>query len=517
MNQRSYNIFFNLHTISGIIISAALFVIFFAGSFAFFRDEIANWQKNEEIALTENGITVNLDTVFDSLKNNYNLYGRDIEIAKHYNERRVSVNLSASKDSLATKEDKAGTFFYLDTQTYNTYTYVQSYTLGEFLYRLHFFAQIKYPFGYYLSGFVAFFFLFAIITGVLIHWDKIISNFYTFRPKAKFKTIWTDAHTALGTIGLPFQFVYAVTGAFFMLSLLMAAPNVMFLYNGNQQKLYEDLEYFDKPVALSYQKIETVPSVETFVDKTKKEWNGFEVSHIHIYNYADSNMQVAVEGELEKDIKFTGTGKVIYNAISGEILSKKNPITKTSYLDGVKNAMYKLHYGDYGGLTLRLISFVLGLISCFVIISGVLIWLVARDKKNVPEKKRRFNKILVNIYLSICLSMYPITALAFIAVKVFHPVGQSFIYKFYFIGWLLLSVFFFIKKSNYFTNKYCLLSGSILGLLIPIANGITTGNWLWKTYANNQFQSFFIDIFWIILAFTTLIITFKIKRKPLKP
>lgn len=33
----------------------------------------------------------------------------------------------------------------------------------------------------------------------------------------------------------------------------------------------------------------------------------------------------------------------------------------------------------------------IGIISCFIIISGILIWLVARDKKSVAEKKRKFN------------------------------------------------------------------------------------------------------------------------------
>ena len=46
MNIRRYNIYFHTHTISGIIICALLYVIFFAGSFTFFREEISAWQKN---------------------------------------------------------------------------------------------------------------------------------------------------------------------------------------------------------------------------------------------------------------------------------------------------------------------------------------------------------------------------------------------------------------------------------------------------------------------------------------
>ncbi len=512
MAQRTYNILFNLHTVSGIVISVALYVIFFAGSFSFFRDEIVNWERNEGV-ISKKEIPLNLDSVIDSLSGNYQLYGRDISITKYYEERRVNVSLSASKDSLATDEAKVSQFFYLDPLTYNTYTYINSYSLGEFLYRLHFFAQIYYPIGYYLSGFVAFFFLFAIITGVLVHWKKIVSNFYIFRPWSKLKTIWTDAHTALGMIGLPFQFVYAVTGAFFMLKLLIVAPSVFAIYGGDQAKLYEDLEYADPTFPFENNKEDSVISLNGFIDQTKATWENFNVSEVKIYNFGDANMHVAINGELDKKTKFTAPGKVVYKAYTGEVISKKDPVAQSSYLDGVKNVMFRLHYGDYGGYALKVISFILGIISCFVIISGVMIWLVARDKKNIPEKKRIFYNRVARIYLAICLSMYPITALSFIAVKIAQPAGLEFIYWFYFLGWLLLTTFFILKMDNYFTNKSCLLLGSIFGFLIPLVNGFTTGNWMWKSFAAGQDQILFIDVFWLITASITLFASFKLKKK----
>ena len=512
MNNRSYNILFHLHTISGIIISAGLFVIFFTGSFSFFRDEIANWQKEEYTQPTDQGITSNLDPIMDSLSKNYALYGRDLEIGRHYNERRVDINMTASKDSLASQEAKLGSFFYLDTDTFETYNYLESYTLGEFLYRLHFFAQIPYPYGYYISGLVSFFFLFAIITGILVHWNKIVSNFYTFRPRAKLKTIWTDAHTALGVIGLPFQFVYAVTGAFFMLNVLVASPNIMFLFDGNQETLYNELEMTEAAEPLAYEKIDQIPSMESFAQQARDKWEHINLTHLHIYNYADRNMKVTVEGELPKDDKYTGTAKLTFDA-QGRILAEKDPYTENTYLDGVKNFMYRIHYGDYAGYGLRIISFVLGLISCFVILSGVLIWLVAREKKSVAAGKRRFNRALVNVYVSVCLTLYPITALSFIAVKIYGEVDKSFVNDFYFISWLVLSVFFIWKKDNYFTNKYCLLLGSIIGFLIPIVNGAVSGNWFWLTLNEQLFQSFFIDMLWIVLSTVSLWVFFKLQRK----
>ena len=51
MSNRNYNVFFNTHTVSGIVISIALYVIFFAGAFALFKGEIQIWEegKNPEL------------------------------------------------------------------------------------------------------------------------------------------------------------------------------------------------------------------------------------------------------------------------------------------------------------------------------------------------------------------------------------------------------------------------------------------------------------------------------------
>lgn len=512
MNNRNYNIYFHTHTVSGIVISVVLFVIFFAGSFSFFRDETINWERNESVSLTKE-VQINYDATLDTLNKKYTLAGRNISISKSGNERRVNVYMEGTKDTLAPAKQKESQFFYLDTKNFKTQTYEESYSLGEFLYRLHFLAQIPYPVGYYLSGFIALFFLFAIITGVLLHWNKIISNFYIFRPKEKLKTLWTDAHTALGMIGLPFQFVYAVTGAFFMIKLVLVAPSVMVLYKGDDTKLYDDLEYNNPVFKFENKKLANPFSINEFVAKTKNTWKDFEISSVQIQNYGDANMHVVVEGKMPYDKKFTAVGKIIYKIADGKIVAKKDPITQNKYLDGVKNVLYRIHFGDYGGYALKIISFVLGIITCFVIISGVMIWLVARDKKNVPEKKRRFNNSVVQIYLAVCLSMYPVTALSFIANKVFYPLSQPNIYNVYFISWVVLIIFFLLKKDINFTNKWSLISGSILGFMIPIANGICTGNWFWKTFTQNQVQTFFIDAFWIVLASITLYVAFSLKPK----
>lgn len=509
MSKRTYNILFHLHTVSGIVTSVALYVIFFTGSFAFFRDEIVNWERGHNVEVAEE-IQLDFDDTFKQMSNEKSLFSRDIELKHYYNEQNIGVSLGASKDTLLSKEKAARSFYYLNTKDKSTTDYVSSYSLGEFLYRLHFFAQLPHPFGYYLSGFVAFFFLFALITGIIVHWDKIISNFYVFRPMTKLKTVWTDAHTALGVIGFPFQFVYAVTGTFFMLKVLLIAPTALALYDGDDNKLYEDLEYTHPEFEFQNSPLEKPVSINALVQQVKDNWEGFKVNEVHIFNYGDTGMHVSVSGNLDYKDKINGYGYTIFNAAENSIYSVKDPTKKTSYLDAVKGIFYRLHLGDYGGYGLRIISFVLGLIGCFVILSGVLIWLTARNKKNIPPKKKKFNEAVVRYYLAICLSLYPVTALSFVLIQVINPAGMSLLYKFYFIGWLLITIFFIIKKDNYFTNKYTLLSGSLIGLAIPLVNGFCTGNWIWVSYAKGYDQILFIDVFWIVLSIVGLLIVGKL-------
>lgn len=511
MSKRNYNVFFNTHTVSGIVISVALYIIFFAGAFAFFKDEIEIWQEGIPVSKTQRA-DINFDSIFKELDKQYELTGRDLRLNFGDKTDKISVFMSASKDSLTSNKGKKSQFFYKNIISKEEKSYNKNYNLGEFLYRLHFLDPIVFPIGRYLSGFVALFFLFAIITGVIVHWEKIISNFYSFNPKIALKRVWTDAHTALGIIGLPFQFIFAVTGAYFILGILVLLP-ANFLYNGDQQKLMADL----RPARKSYEWIEKstqkIPSFNTYVKKTQNKWNNFHITHGFIKNYGGKNMKYVINGKLATNKRFIGIGSITYDAFSGKIEAEKNP-NKLSYIEDSQFVFERLHFANFGGYSLKIIYFVLALITCFVIITGVLIWIEARNKKSMTLKQRLFTAKVGHIYLAICLSILPVTALAFLFVKFTNGMftdNKTSIYYFYFVTWLAFILFFRFKRNNYFTNKINLLLGAICGFLVPITNGLVSNNWIWNTLHNRQHQIASIDILWILLSTTALLVYFKIK------
>lgn len=522
MAQRTYNIIFHTHTISGIIISAALYVIFFTGSISFLRDEINAWERNEPIS--EGYFNqADFDGALKSLSKEQDLYGRDLNFSHRYFERRVGASMTQSKDTTikdAPRKGRRGNFFYLDMDNFEKKDYASNYSLGEFFYRLHFFAQLNLfgRSGYLLAGLVAFFFLFAVVTGVIIHWKKIIQGFYVFRPKAKWKTIWTDAHVALGMIGLPYQFIFALTGTYLIIGYTIMLPPVeAVMFGGDGKKLQQAMEYNTvAEYGFEGNRLDKKTNIAQFVDSTLVRWPELQLNGLQIFNYGDTNMHVKVSGSPSYSDELLGTGYLTYRVRDGKLVDQKDPYNNISYAEGSTDLLRRLHYGDFGGYGMKLVYLVLGFITCFVILSGVLIWLVARKNKSVSIAKQRFNTWLVHVYMAVCLSLYPITAIAFIAMKFFtngpETSRMTFLYQVFFWGWLAFIVFFLIKRNDRFTNTGSLLLGGLLGMFVPISNGLVTGNWLWVSWSKGYSQIFVVDAFWIAMSLTAFAVLMKLRK-----
>lgn len=539
MDNRKYNIYFHTHTISGIIICAILYVIFFAGSFSFFKEDISAWQKNTSYIENRKSVTRNFDYIIDSLAQKNKLKGRDFDFFLQKHEMGAYVSVSASNDTTLKKKvkpkaaveikklrgrgrggDDDSMYFNYDFANQKSGDYTDTYDMGEFLYRLHFLAQLNAvpihlgaPFGYLLAGIVSFIFLFALITGLMLHWDKMVSNFFTFRPWAKWKTLWTDLHTAIGVIGFPFQLVFAVTGVVLIANTFLLVPYTAYLYKGDSAALYKDLEYSDTiKYAYSYQPLQTKFRINELVSKTEKKWQNSRISSIQIKNFDDANMHVILMAKPNAAESFSGTGKIVYRVRDQKILKEISPVKNATYVDKVKSFIYHLHFGDFGGRPLRVLFFVLGIMGCLVIISGILIWLVARDKNNVPKKKRIFNFWTANIFMASCLSMLPVTAFTMVSLLFIDKPSQSDIYHLYFYSWLVLSVYFIVRRNLAITNHQTLILSGLMCFLVPLTDGIKRNNWFWNTFNQGRYDILFIDLLFLILAIISVVVLIKMKQ-----
>ncbi|MEO0573068.1 MAG: PepSY-associated TM helix domain-containing protein [Bacteroidota bacterium] len=508
LKPRLHNAMFHTHTVSGIVISFALFICFYCGAVALFMDEIYLWENPEARIEAVEPASVDYDKIINTISK---------EIPNFDTTGQFGIVPPKDSNPLAwfygsTKDEQGNTERFTATINPNTYEVLStgkepSTHMGRTIYELHYFHQIP-VIGIYLSGLVAFFFLFAIITGLLTHWKNIVNRFYAFTTEGKWKQIWTNGHVSLGFIALPFQLIYAVTGALLGLSILLLAPSAFLMFNGDTSKVIEAVR---PDAAMKYDEDSELLAdgfgFNAIYRDVYSQYPDNEVTYIYSRNYGKEDGTITARVDDHKGI--SGDGTFVYAYKDGSLLQAIAPETKP-YSQAAYGVLIKLHYATYGGIFLKIIYFILAMITCYIILSGVMIWRTARDNKKYTDRQRRFHHRVTKVYLAITLSLFPSLALIFIANKLV-PMELAdrvfYVNSVFFSGWLLFSFLGLFWNNYRKLNRNYVVIGSVLGLLIPFANGLVTGDWFWNTLANGQYYVFSVDMTWLIIGLFGLAIS----------
>ncbi len=508
LKPRLHNVMFHTHTVAGIVISFALFIIFYAGAFALFRDELYQWENHHARKIEYK--QVDSDEVIRQVEAQYPNFKKEGQTSIVYNSKgQPYIQFYADLETNDERNDRIRAL--INPETWEiTDNFKPKTTVGETLYHLHYFDQIP-GLGIWLSGFVSLFFLFAIATGVLIHWKNLIRKFYAFSIKEKMKNIWTDAHTMLSIIGLPFQVVYAVTGCLFGLLTLLLAPSVILMFDGNTDPIYENI----RPQVTMHPNENASPaemrSITAIYDEVQKEFPDHHIlnSVTKHYGYEDATISFRIDDG--KGI--INDGNLVYNLATGERVAEILPNDKT-YTQTVYNLMTKLHFATFGGILLKITYFILAMITCFSLVSGVLIWKTAREKKSYTEQQKRFHHIVTKWYLAICLGLFPATTLLFVANKAipFSIDNRAFYENTVFFGsWAILIIIGLFWNNLRQLNMRYLIIGGILSILVPVLNGVVTGDWFFIAFVKAKYIIASIDVFWLLTGISALFIVYNVR------
>ncbi|MGB5818433.1 MAG: PepSY-associated TM helix domain-containing protein [Saonia sp.] len=501
LKPRLHNVMFHTHTVTGIVISFALFVIFYAGAFALFRDELYQWENHRarQVEIQK----VDSDEILKQVEAQYPNFKKDGQTSIVYNsDSQPFIQFYADLETEDKRNNRIRAL--INPETWEiTDNFKPLTSVGETLYHLHYFDQIP-EVGLWISGLVSLFFLFAIVTGVLIHWKNIVRKFYAFSIKKKMKNIWTDAHTMLSVIGLPFQVIYAVTGCLFGLLTLLLAPSVVLMFNGSTDPIYENIQ----PQRTMRPNENAAPapmkSITAIYDELQAEFPEHEVLNAVTLHYGREDATISFRIDDGKGI--VNDGNLVYNLATGKRIAAILPNDKT-YTQTVYNLMTKLHFATFGGILLKMVYFILAMITCFSLVSGILIWKTSRDKKGYTDKQKRFHHQVTKLYLAICLGLFPATALLFIANKAipFTLDNRAFYENtVFFGGWSVLIIIGLFWNDLKQLNSRYLMIGGIFSILIPILNGMVTGDWVFMAFEKGQYVIASVDTFWLLTGISAL-------------
>lgn len=459
---------------TGIVIGLALFVIFVTGALLLFRGEIRQWEEPELRASP--GERASLDAltrpVLDSLGKgesppSYVYVGLPDE---HHGSLYVYVTgntVGGARDIWV--NPKSGAWVANPDEGAITQT----------LYYLHFFYQFG-LWGLYLSGVVGLFALLAVTTGTAVHFNRLVKDFFQFRPGETLRVAWADAHKVLGTIGLPFQTMYAFTGAYFGLVGLIALPYASLLFGGSMTDFYREAGYYAPAVQVDSVEAPPArrPSLEQLAARADRTWSDFEPKTMIVRNLGRPNSRVEVIGRTQSTV-FGGTGSVVFHGATGEELVREPP-GEAGALNETVQSMEVLHFAEFGGLALKILFFLLALASSAVILTGNFTWLEVRRTQD-----RAINTILARLTAGVATGLAPATALLFLADRwrpdvVADPDGWT---DLVFFGSWGLCVLFALTRTNIVrSHRALLVTGGLLALFIPVANGLTTGDWPWVAW-----------------------------------
>ncbi|MEM9991309.1 MAG: PepSY-associated TM helix domain-containing protein, partial [Bacteroidota bacterium] len=167
------------------------------------------------------------------------------------------------------------------------------------------------------------------------------------------------------------------------------------------------------------------------------------------------------------------------------------------------------HFASFGGLFMKIVYFILSMITCFMLLAGVLLWQAARNNNKYTPKQRQFHHRVTKVYLAICLSLFPATALLFIANKLIgiEMEGRAFYVNSIFFGsWFLLTLIGWRWNDFKQLNRNYLIIGGVASLSIPLANGIVTNDWIWTSFTEEDWYVFSVDITWLFTGATAFLI-----------
>lgn len=397
MKPATIRTFQTVHTWTGLLAGFALFVAFYAGALTVFHDDIAAWQNPPWRSVSDANVPVS--TLIDRL------------IAQHPEARDdfgIVLPTDSAHAAYAYWQDKDNARFATASELAAPRDAAGAGNLADFVYALH--DSLGLPVvGLYLMGIVSVLYGLALMSGLLIHLPQLVRDLFAMRVGHNMKRLWQDAHNAIGVISLPFHIIFAVTGSILCLfTITLAALNVI-AFDGKLFGTFAQaistaptLTATGTPAAMltPEQLIERAHATALTTGVTT-----FKPDYLHYTHYGDRNAVVEVRGLSQHTLGTYGT--VALSGSDGHVLSAH--VGPQNSINGMTNsAMYGLHFGSFGGYTVRWLYFALGLAGAFLFYSGNLLWIESRRKRrhvNQPLRTRIMARATIGVCVGTCLGI----------------------------------------------------------------------------------------------------------------
>jgi uncharacterized iron-regulated membrane protein len=501
---RAYTLLWDGHSIVGVIAGLALFVMFFCGAIALYRGELHQWM--DPALRTHSTDVTSIDALIGPILDAAPPKPRgSLLLVWPFGNRPYFYLQYESADGRRIMH-------WIVPHSGETLPYTGRSVLPELLNDLHFFR----PFGtagQLTAGVLGFVLLFVLVTGVAIHLRKLPEDLHTFRPRQRLRVSLADAHAALGTIGIPFTAMYALTGAYFSLLLVVYGGLVVGVLQGDRQRIGELLTGIERPVFKPSEAAAATPapgetptptpthtrtmSFDALLSRYKARIPDAPPFAMEIDRWGDAAGLVTFEGNADRSLGATAIATL--NAATGDIIVSRSSDT-TPPMAATAAAFGVLHFARFGGQALKALFFVLALAASAVILTGNVLWIEVRRPRD-PRATPWLHRLLARLTSGVGVGLLATVPAAFIVSRLLpidRPDRMTIEAQAFFLAWALFALGALACPSALATARVLLALSGVLSIVVPIANGLGTGAWFWASATRGHWVVFTIDACFLI-------------------
>ncbi len=345
--------YFSVHHWCGLLVGLFLLLMSVTGATLVFTDELNHHDIKPFLAVDNPAGEVHIDASFKNIQQQYPGWELRIYEWPKANEALVY--------ELRKKEDRMRVFVHPVNGAITHVVKDANNSLQRRLLLLHYTLFSGTP-GKIIICSVSVVFFLSLLSGLFLYRRSIL-KVLSFKTKIHSQTaraFFSSLHRVIGVWSLVWNLLIVVTGFSLSYNIVMNAV---------------------KPAAkktVAAKKAESVASLDSIINRVRASYPELDVHMIRLPANAST---VIVRGSMQTDPSFSGeyANTLQYNGQSF-MLEKKQWFTSAAFADKWTSAIGPLHFGNYGGILLKLFYALMGLIPGLLSVSGFVIWRYRKRK-----------------------------------------------------------------------------------------------------------------------------------------
>lgn len=468
-----------LHTWTGLVVGWILFAIFLTGTLSVFDSEITYWMQPEAHGTV-------YDTDVDILAAAERQLRRHHATAERWEISLPSPRIPTAVVSWRDDGQDIDAFLSADGQSLHSLRA----TLGgkhfeDFHRRLH-----AGDLGIWIVSALTVVLLAILITGVIIH-KRIFKDFFTFRPRASAQRSWMDAHNVMAVLALPFHFMIAYSGLTLEHDMVMPA-GVQLYYDGNASAFKDDLR--NRPDRHRHGEPATLVSVRDIAARAQTGWDAGALSRVRVWYPNDKGAQIEVYNRRPERLAVR-PDRVTYAGATGQELAAFS-VAGVGYK--IEQGLAALHFADFGGIWMRWLYFVCGMMGAAMVATGLVLFTVKRAKKHGSHSTAasRFYDMAERINVAAVAGVVVASIAYFWANRLLPvelPDRAGWEIGSFFLIWSLTLIHSLLRDPGRAWSEQFGFA-AIIALSLPILNGWSTESHLLKTLSKGDWLVAGVDL-----------------------